>query len=113
MESDVGHDRPCNHVEKVVVNHNRDRDEPIIPVPVFLVDQVVAAYLFLWRCLAAIREAISSIYSIVYLDPKLLVLVVTEATECAIDVALHPLLGWLIEVLPSLVRFSLVLILSV
>ena len=115
METNVGHHGASYHVEKVVVDHDWDWDKTIVPVTVFLVDQVVPTNLILSLTLKAIKQpgllAIRPILLIVYLEPILLILVITKAAESAIDIALPPIVR--VKVLPSLVGLSLVLLVAV
>jgi hypothetical protein len=55
--------------------------------------------------------AIHPILLIVYLDSILLILVITKAAQCAINIALSPIVR--VKVLPSLVGLSLVLLMAI
>ena len=115
MEANVGHHRSCNHVEEVVVYHNGNWNECIVPVAILLVYEVIAANLVFLSRFAAVSKTINPVLSVVNLEPILLVLIITEAAESSIDVVLyHVLLLWrLIEILPSFERLPLIPILAV
>jgi hypothetical protein len=115
VETNVWHYGASYHVKKIIEDNDWDWDETIVPVTVFLVDQVVPTNLILSLILKAIEQtrllAIHPILLIVYLDSILLILVITKAAQCAINIALSPIVR--VKVLPSLVGLSLVLLMAI